>query len=471
MPTVQTRPVENTSATTMPVPARVIELELGQPLPIIAAFDERTQHSYSRAICLVRLHSAPLGIIQLALDEDGTHPQDYAPLIWQSLQRVILQHLQQDGLPAITGLGSEGIFFSVTPACIEERENFLRSPMAPFISVVVPTRDRPDSLASCISSLASLAYPHYEIVIVDNAPTTSATAELVQQLASSHPQLRYVREDQPGISSARNRGMVEAQGAILAFTDDDVVVDKHWLTRFAQTFASSEEIACVTGYTLPRELQTPAQLWFEDASWITEDGGSNATFTPRLFDKRTGYQHLYRGSLYGHGANMAVRTDFLRSIGGFDLSLGTGTPTKGGEDLALFLHVVMHNKCLAYEPTALVHHLHRRDYADLRKQMYGYGVGFTAYIVHALRRYPGLCLALLTKVPYELLALALKPKTQKTQVVSAQTGAEAKIKGIKKSTLYPKDLTTTQIKGFLYGPFAYIQSCRVKRRAISKISS
>ena len=127
----------------------------------------------------------------------------------------------------------------------------------------MPTHNRPDRLALCLHSLLNLRYPAYEIIVVDNAPTTAETAEVVQEMQKSAPFLFYLREDRPGISWARNKGIAIAKGEIIAFTDDDVVVDPYWLTELVYAFTLSADVACTTGAILPLELETPAQLLFE----------------------------------------------------------------------------------------------------------------------------------------------------------------------------------------------------------------
>src|SRR6266566_3213619 len=422
-----------------PAPARVLEIELSQPLPIITAFDNETQVRYKRVFCFIRFHTQPFGILQFQFQSEELLPEDYAPSIWHTFNHALLHHLEQDGLSPVDGVPVEGLPNHDLPRCIAERERFLAD--APFVSVIVTTRDRPESLAMCIDALVKLHYPHYEIVIVDNLPTTQATADLVQKTYQHVSNLRYVCEEGQGISCARNRGILEARGEILAFTDDDVIVDTCWLAQCVKAFEQSSEIVCVTGYTLPLELNTPAQLWFENMSSI-ENGKVKNKFVPRLFDRKTRYKHLYMGALCGHGANMAAKANFLRSVGGFDVALGTGTPAIAGEDLAFFLHVILHNKIVAYEPTAVVRHLHRRDYDKLRQQMYGYGAGFIAYLIHMLLRHPILWFDLLTRTPYEIFCTLLARK----------------LKHARKTTNYPGDLVTIKFKGAFYGPIAYIKS-------------
>src|SRR5438270_12782283 len=109
--------------------------------------------------------------------------------------------------------------------------------------------------------------------------------------------------------------MLAARGEIVAFTDDDVVVDRYWLAELVRGFSMAADVVCVTGLVMPLELETQAQLWFE------EFGDSTQRFTLRIFDLQEHHPNTplypYAGS-FGSAANMAFRTAFLRSVGGFD---------------------------------------------------------------------------------------------------------------------------------------------------------
>jgi Polysaccharide deacetylase/Glycosyl transferase family 2 len=94
---------------------------------------------------------------------------------------------------------------------------------APLASVVVATRDRPEEAVACVEGLLALAYPSYEILLVDNAPASEATAVAVGRRFGHLPRVRYLREDRPGLSNARNRGLAEAAGEVVA--SEDVLVD------------------------------------------------------------------------------------------------------------------------------------------------------------------------------------------------------------------------------------------------------
>ncbi|HSD84862.1 MAG TPA: glycosyltransferase, partial [Anaerolineae bacterium] len=322
------------------------------------------------------------------------------------------------------------------PCCLQERTASLKA--APFVSIIVATHDRPIELAAALQSLLALDYPHYEIIIVDNAPSTNATAQLLQSLAARRSDVRYVREECAGLGIAHNRGLLEVTAPIAAFTDDDVIVDKHWLTELVRGFRMSDRVACVTGMILPAELDTPAQ------EWIEQFGGFTKGFTPRLFDRsdQAGPLYPYTAGRFGSGASMAFQTAALRRLGGFDSALGAGTPALGGDDLAAFFQIITAGHQLVYQPSAVLYHHHRRDYAGLRRQAFGYGTGLTAYLMKTLVDKPGRIFDFARRLPAGV-AYTLSPRSPKNQNRRAD---------------YPTDLTRLERRGMLYGPLAYLRS-------------
>src|SRR5260370_14539491 len=127
-----------------------------------------------------------------------------------------------------------GLASPATPACHEEREQFLAH--APFVSVIVPTRDSPEQIQRCLQSLMTLHYPQYEIIVVDNAPSTTATADFIRQTYGGIPRVRYICEDRPGRSLALNCGPMAARGELLAFIDDDAAINPYRLLELASEF-------------------------------------------------------------------------------------------------------------------------------------------------------------------------------------------------------------------------------------------
>jgi glycosyltransferase involved in cell wall biosynthesis len=329
------------------------------------------------------------------------------------------------------------------PPSLAERRAFLAR--APCASVVVATRDRTASLSRCLDSLLDLDYRDYELVVVDNAPATRTTERLIA--ARYARAVRYVREDEPGLANAHNRGIAAAGGEIVAFVDDDVVVDAGWLLELATAFEWATDIACVTGMILAAELETPAQVWSE-ARW-----GLGKGFAPRVFRisdrRRLGSLFPYAAGRFGSGANMAFRREVLQELGNFDPALGTGTPSRGGDDLAAFFDVVAAGYALAYAPRAIVRHWHRRDYPSLRRQAYGYGAGLTAYLTKTMIDDPRRLGGVAARAPAGLVHL-LSARSSK----NATTPAD-----------YPGELRAWELLGMLAGPAGYLRGRRASKVA------
>ena len=427
-------PVENF------VPTRLLELELSQPLPTITAINPDTGYRYQRGLALVRLHEQPVGVAELTLATPTLEPASVAQAIWGALREPIIAQCQAEGLPAPSGLPAAGLPALITPRTVQARQTLLKN--APFVSVVVATHNRVDSLPTALDSLLAQHYPHFEIIVVDNAPKDNATAELIQRRYATVPagrQVRYVREDRPGLAMAHNSGLRAVRASIVAFTDDDVRADPHWLAELVRGFAAGDKVGCVTGMIFPAELETAAQGWIEQF-------GFSKGFTQRLYDRDTHRPanplHPYTAGVFGSGANMAFRTETLRTMGGFDPALGAGSKAMGGDDLEAFFQVIMNGYQLVYQPSAIVHHWHRRDYAGLCRQAYGYGVGLTAYLMKTLWERPSRLLDFVVRVPYGLYF----------------TFSKASPKHQKKATSYPRELTRLEYKGMLYGPLAYLRS-------------
>ncbi len=426
------------------LPIRLVEIELSLPLQEIDSIDPMTGRFYQRCQAFVYLHHHPLGMVELEIANRPLAPDFVAEQIWDVLSWPINQHLRKDGIGPISTLDGNGISATGRPACMCKVDDDLANP--PLVSVVICTRDHPESLAVCLDSLRSLEYPMVEIVVVDNAPATNATFELIEKRFSDLKNLRYIREDRPGLSAARNSGIAKASGEIIAFTDDDVKVDSQWLNRLVQGFSLCENVACVTGLVLPAQLETPAQEMME------QFGGMGKGFVQQVFDLKENRihqpQYPYSAGWFGVGANMAYKTSILRRLGGFDPALGTGTLACGGEDLAMFFNIVAHGYRLVYQPCAIIHHYHRQTYEAFRKQVYCYGVGLTAYLSKVVWDRPARLLNIIVKVPAGIRYLINKE--------SAKNRA--------KRANYPAEINWLERKGMLYGPLAYWKSYRQAKK-------
>lgn len=323
---------------------KVSQLDVAQPLPA------QDIQGYNGLHLLVRAVGKPVGTVTLT---NLRGPVVSAAQLAQAVQAQLAELLLASTLPR-----------SQPTAAL------------PPISVVVCTRDRTAHLATCLETLQQLDYPQFEIIVVDNAPTTAETAQLV-----TSSRARYVREDRPGLNWARNRGLVAATHDLVAFTDDDARPDSGWLRAVAAAFVD-ETVTAVTGPVLPVSLDTPAQNLFEFGY-----GGMSHGFERREFRRKTGVagDKLLWASGYGVGANMALRRSHLATIGEFDVALDVGTPSGGGGDVEMFHRLVARGGTLVYEPGALVWHQHRSGEADLLKLVQNNGRSFGCYLLTCAR--------------------------------------------------------------------------------------
>lgn len=317
----------------------------------------------------------------------------------------------------------------------------------PAISLVLCTRDRPDHLRRALESLTNLDYPQFEILVVDNNPTSGLTPPVVE--SHGRGRVRLVQAHGQGLSIARNAGVNDARYDIIAFTDDDVIVDYRWLTNLARGFARSQNVGCVCGMVPSAELLTPAQSYFDRrVGWAQRcepavfDIGNPPDGDP-LFPLHV--------AQFGTGANFAVRRSVILDVGGFDEGLGIGSPAGGGEDIDMFLRILRRGHRLVKQPSAVVWHRHRQTVQELDVQIYGYGLGLGAWIFKLL----------------------LGPKTFGLVLRRVRTG----IRHLRGVTVVERDHDTRlpdpeldglhrrELKGVLDGPAALLRSRLAGRRA------
>jgi glycosyltransferase involved in cell wall biosynthesis len=397
---------------------------------------------------LARLHSQPIGC--LALADDTEDPElDWTVATRTALAGSIDRHLLADGLdPASLDLWAGGAGLD-DPPCLEERRRTLAA--AKPVTVIIATRNRPEQLDACLDTVLALDYPAFDIVVVDNDPTTSDTADLVAARGRTTGKITYLRENRRGIGAARNRGLAAASGSIVAFTDDDVAVDRHWLSELAAPFVAEPGVAGATGLIMPAELETPAQLMLE----VHRHYGKG--FEARLYDlgpnRPDDVLFPFAAGKLGAGVNMAFDAAWLRGIGGFDAALGTGSPARGGEDLLALFQVVTSGRTLAYRPGALIRHYHHRDPAAVRRQVYDYAVGLGAYLTSVVVHEPRTLFSMMRRAPAGLVYLSGR----------GDGSGHSDGSGIRPDA-WPRRLTRLERRGLLYGPLAYAISRARGRR-------
>ena len=387
-----------------------VELSAPPRLPPVAG---------ARARVLVRLQGAPVTHCVLDVPPDGLAPADVAAR-----------------LEAIMGAAAE-------PDPVDAERAARRRELAergPHITVQIATRDRAASLRRCLDSLARMNYRSFDVLVIDNAPSGTETCSAVRAWEQAHPMVpvRYLCEPVPGAARAHNRGLEVAEGTWVVRTDDDVVADPQWLAAIAEAATSASDVECVTGLILPAEVDTPAQELLEQFGGYARgyrrrrvDMGAQRPIDP-LFPFTTGR--------LGSGANIAFDAARLRARGGFDVALGPGTRARGGEDLLAMFDVLTAGGGVVYEPSALVWHWSRRDDTSLRRLMFDYGVGSTAYLTAAVVRRPRLALGMARRT-----ALGVRHILGRSSPKNRAKGRD-----------YPRALERRELLGMAIGPGAYL---------------
>ncbi|MGH2443643.1 MAG: glycosyltransferase [Chloroflexota bacterium] len=193
--------------------------------------------------------------------------------------------------------------------------------MKPFISIIVPTRNRARLLSRLLTSLHNLDYPAWEAIVVDDG-SSDGTGAVVKEFQARGLPVRYLYQNWQKMGAARNLAMRHAVGDIVAFTDDDCLVDPNWLNALEAAFGSHPDALGVQGKTVTlREQMTP--------------------FTRQI-------EQLEGGQPY-RTCNIAYRTEIVRQIGGFDTHLIRG------EDVVLGMQV-LERGAIVFSADAIVTH-------------------------------------------------------------------------------------------------------------------
>ena len=420
-----------------PTAVGVIELER----ELAVERPSRTALTSSRdGLLLVRLHGDPLGVIHVDADLPALSAPQLAAEIRSKLRDELREHCRRFGCATAIGTveqlistvrGGTGLCPGETPQASGLR-----------VSVIVPTSARPAQLERCLRALADLRDEPFEVIVVDNCPQVPGARQAVEAL-DGRLGVRYVAEPRPGSSVARNRGIREASGDIVAFLDDDVVVDRDWLRWLIEPF-EDPQVTATTGLVLPLELATAAQKQFELYAGFSK-GVRKRHYN--MTGHRAGQRALYPywGGLFGSGCSMAFRRAALIANGGFDPALGAGSIARAGADIEAFTATILSGGELVYQPRSVCWHEHRREGSQLREQLFNYGVGFTAILTKHLTRDPRFLPALL-----------------RTMAQTVRRRSRSKLEP--RRAAVPADLRMLERRGMLRGPLLYAFSARSARR-------
>lgn len=139
-----------------------------------------------------------------------------------------------------------------------------------MISAIVITCNRVKSLERCIKSILNQSYKDYEIVIIDDGSTDN-TSQIIKELQKKNDSIRYFKQKNKGRGSARNLGLSNAKGGIIAFTDDDCIVDLNWLKNIKIIFENHPDVSAGGGSILNKNKNpfSEAAHILNFSSWIS----------------------------------------------------------------------------------------------------------------------------------------------------------------------------------------------------------
>lgn len=218
------------------------------------------------------------------------------------------------------------------------------------ISIVICTYNRSQMLKELLLSLEKIVSPQFaewEVLVVDNASRDSTAQVVGEFIKNTTLPLRYVHESNQGLSQARNRGIKESLGDIIAFIDDDVVVPDDWLVQALQAF-TRHDVDVIGGKVIMRfEEALPAWLDHELQHCLGafDRGDEEIVFS----DENDG--------MVGIGANICFRRRIFNTVGTFDTTKGrNGKKLLMGEETELIGRVFRNGgKCVYYPKLYLYH--------------------------------------------------------------------------------------------------------------------
>ena len=286
-----------------------------------------------------------------------------ADLTGEAAGRVLGEHLL--GSATTDGAGASGPNQDAPPATV---------------SIVIPTRDRPDDLRECLRAIfAQETDRRVEIIVVDNHPESGLTPPVVAEFSG----IRLVTEPRRGSAYARNRGLLASRGSIIVWSDDDVVAPDGWLEGLLAPF-DDPTVGVVTGNIIPFQLKTSAERLCESCCSLSA-GAEPFTVDGYWFQASP---DAVQGWEFGTTANVAVRTSVFSdpAVGLFAESLGPGTPIGAGEDPYFFYRVLKAGYRLQYLSDVWVWHKHRSTSRHLRRQVYNYAKSAVGYHTMTLLR-------------------------------------------------------------------------------------
>jgi glycosyltransferase involved in cell wall biosynthesis len=208
----------------------------------------------------------------------------------------------------------------------------------PEISVLLCTRNRGDKIINAVDSILENSYKNFELIIVDQS-SDDKTKTAIETYSDSR--IRYIRSQTVGLSRSRNIAIRESLSDIVAFTDDDCIVDREWLASIMKEYGSDSSVMGVYGRVLPYGKGEPSMV----CHCIIDS-----------MERKTVDSPIIPYTVLGHGNNMSFRKNVFRKTGLYIESLGAGTWMRAGEDTDLTYLALRKRIKFLYSPKPLVYH-------------------------------------------------------------------------------------------------------------------
>lgn len=310
------------------------------------------------------------------------------------------------------------------------------------VSVIVPTRNRPEILRRCLESIVQSHsyYAYDEFIVVDNSDNR-AKIRLNRQIVEDMG-IRYCEEARSGLAFARNTGIRASAGDIIVFADDDFVVHRDWIRNLVLGYGDNE-VMCCTGRILPYRQDRASNVFARTMGY--DKGDRRHIFTTadinllKLLKTVTSIGKMRLGDKtpvpWAVGAGFcSFRKRVFNDLGYFDEELRVGT-VSAGEDMDMFYRILKAGHKIVYQPQAVVNHDDPQTIEGVINKSYTYGLHrqalFTKY-----RKDPymlSLCLGFFLFSFFAWLRTLLKLEWEERKVITA--GVKGFLNGSSRSWL------------------------------------
>ena len=229
----------------------------------------------------------------------------------------------------------------------------------PLVSLIVASRNRANDLRRCLASIecAAAHADNCEIIVVDNGSVDETPAVIRQFCRGDRMPFRHCHEPRQGLSRARNLGLKNATGTIIAFTDDDCVLEEDFFAAMTAHWRDISEPALCGGRV---ELGNP----------------NDQPFTIRTGDTIERFERSVHPAGFVQGCNFAFNRGVLDMVGEFDERLGAGSSFRAGEDTDYLIRADRAGARIEYTPAIVVHHHHGRSrLEEVRELNRSYALG------------------------------------------------------------------------------------------------